>query len=50
LRKYFLSFSPTQPHDIEIEAKLKPFIPDYIPAIGEIDAFVKVWLSKMIRR
>jgi intraflagellar transport protein 46 len=29
-------------HDIELEAKLKPFIPDYIPAIGEIDSFVKV--------
>jgi len=28
--------------DIELETKLKPFIPDYIPAVGEIDAFLKV--------
>lgn len=25
-----------------LEAKLKPFIPDYIPAIGEVDAFIKM--------
>ena len=25
-----------------MEAKWKPFIPDYIPAVGDIDAFVKV--------
>lgn len=28
--------------DIELDTKLKPFIPDYIPAVGEIDAFLKV--------
>ena len=27
---------------MEIEAKLKPFIPDMIPAVGDIDAFIKV--------
>ncbi len=31
-----------KPHNIELETKLKCFIPDYIPAIGEIDAFIKV--------
>lgn len=30
------------PHNIELETKLKPFIPDYIPAVGEVDAFLKV--------
>ena len=25
-----------------IDTKLKPFIPDYIPAIGEVDAFLKI--------
>jgi intraflagellar transport protein 46 len=30
------------PVTIDLETKLKPFIPDYIPAVGEIDAFVKV--------
>lgn len=31
-----------KPHNIELETKLKCFIPDYIPAVGEIDAFIKV--------
>ena len=30
------------PQSIELEHKLKPFIPDFIPAVGDIDAFVKV--------
>ena len=25
-----------------METKLKPFIPEYVPAIGDIDAFLKV--------
>lgn len=31
-----------QPQDIVLETKLKPFIPEYVPAIGDIDAFLKV--------
>jgi intraflagellar transport protein 46 len=27
---------------MELEAKLRPFIPEYIPAIGEVDAFLKM--------
>ena len=30
------------PQTIELEHKLKPFNPDYIPAVGDIDAFLKV--------
>ncbi|KAM6295754.1 intraflagellar transport protein 46 homolog [Aegotheles albertisi] len=30
------------PKTIEIEPKLQPFIPDFIPAVGDIDAFLKV--------
>eukprot|EP01060_Flectonema_neradi_P017755 TRINITY_DN2459_c0_g1_i1.p1 TRINITY_DN2459_c0_g1~~TRINITY_DN2459_c0_g1_i1.p1 ORF type:complete len:465 (+),score=115.54 TRINITY_DN2459_c0_g1_i1:88-1395(+) len=29
-------------HEVEVEPKLHPFIPDYIPAIGDIDGFIKV--------
>jgi intraflagellar transport protein 46 len=32
-----------QPQNIELDFKLKPFIPDYIPSIGDIDAFIKVF-------
>ncbi|CAF1522076.1 unnamed protein product [Rotaria magnacalcarata] len=31
-----------QPQDIPLETKLKPFIPDFVPSIGDIDAFLKV--------
>jgi intraflagellar transport protein 46 len=27
---------------LELDAKLKPFIPEYIPAVGEVDAFLKM--------
>ncbi|KGL74447.1 Intraflagellar transport protein 46, partial [Tinamus guttatus] len=30
------------PQAIELEHKLQPFIPDFIPAVGDIDAFLKV--------
>ncbi|XP_014805130.1 PREDICTED: intraflagellar transport protein 46 homolog [Calidris pugnax] len=30
------------PKTIDIEYKLQPFIPDFIPAVGDIDAFLKV--------
>ncbi|PAA50422.1 hypothetical protein BOX15_Mlig020277g2, partial [Macrostomum lignano] len=30
------------PQHIELDHRLKPFIPDFIPAVGDIDAFIKV--------
>lgn len=32
------------PQTIDLDYKLRPFIPDYIPAVGDIDAFLKVSL------
>jgi len=31
-----------KPHTIELDTRLKPFIPEYIPAVGDIDEFLKV--------
>mmetsp|Transcript_10290 Transcript_10290/g.12055 ORF Transcript_10290/g.12055 Transcript_10290/m.12055 type:complete len:381 (-) Transcript_10290:807-1949(-) len=31
-----------KPHSHQLDTKLKPFIPDYIPAVGDIDEFIKV--------
>jgi len=31
-----------KPHTIELDATLKPFIPELIPSIGEVDAFIKM--------
>ncbi|XP_022904179.2 intraflagellar transport protein 46 homolog [Onthophagus taurus] len=30
------------PQNLNLDFKFKPFIPDYIPAVGDIDAFIKV--------
>jgi intraflagellar transport protein 46 len=32
-----------KPHEVQLDAPLRCFIPEYIPAIGELDAFIKVW-------
>ena len=31
-----------KPHTIELDTTLKPFIPELIPSIGEVDAFIKM--------
>lgn len=31
-----------KPQKIDLETKIKPFIPEYIPAVGEVDAFLKM--------
>ena len=31
-----------KPQKVDLETKIKPFIPDYIPAVGEVDAFLKM--------
>ena len=33
------------PQKVDLETKFKPFIPDYIPAVGDIDAFIKVTID-----
>jgi len=27
---------------VDLETKLKPFVPDFVPAVGEVDAFLKM--------
>ena len=39
LKLWFFRYTPQA---IELETRFKPFIPDYIPAVGDIDAFIKV--------
>lgn len=31
-----------KPQKIDLESKLRPFIPEYIPAVGEVDALLKM--------
>jgi intraflagellar transport protein 46 len=31
-----------KPQKLDLDTKLKPFIPDYVPAVGEVDACLKM--------
>ncbi|XP_046853712.1 intraflagellar transport protein 46 homolog [Xenia sp. Carnegie-2017] len=42
IKELFQYITRYTPQTIELEYKLKPFIPDFIPAVGDIDAFLKV--------
>ena len=42
LKELFSYITRYTPQPIELETQLRPFIPEYIPAIGDIDAFLKV--------
>ena len=42
VKRLFQYITRYTPQSIELEHKLKPFNPDYIPAVGDIDAFLKV--------
>ena len=35
---YIMKYTP---QTVELDHKFKPFIPDYIPAVGDIDAFIR---------
>jgi intraflagellar transport protein 46 len=41
VRELFEFIDLCKPTDIELESKFKPFIPEFIPAVGEIDPFLK---------
>jgi intraflagellar transport protein 46 len=42
VKELFQYIQRYSPHDVELETRLKCFVPDYIPAVGELDAFLKV--------
>eukprot|EP00026_Physarum_polycephalum_P011887 Phypoly_transcript_12135.p1 GENE.Phypoly_transcript_12135~~Phypoly_transcript_12135.p1 ORF type:complete len:376 (+),score=70.12 Phypoly_transcript_12135:59-1129(+) len=42
LKELFEYIGRFKPAEIELDTKMRPFIPDYIPSVGEIDAFIKV--------
>lgn len=42
IKELFQYISRYTPQTIDLDFRLKPFIPDYIPAVGDIDAFLKV--------
>ena len=42
IKELFQYIGRYKPHQIELETRLKCFIPDYIPSVGENDAFIKI--------
>ncbi|KAK3268283.1 hypothetical protein CYMTET_23204 [Cymbomonas tetramitiformis] len=42
IKELFQYIGRYKPHNHQLDTKLKPFIPDYIPAVGDIDEFIKV--------
>ncbi|KAK2863510.1 hypothetical protein Q5P01_003043 [Channa striata] len=42
IKEMFQYITRYTPRKIELNHSLKPFIPDFIPAVGDIDAFLKV--------
>ncbi|KAK5618390.1 Intraflagellar transport protein 46 [Crenichthys baileyi] len=42
IKELFQYITRYSPQTVELEHCLKPFIPDFIPAVGDIDAFLKV--------
>ncbi|XP_021925353.1 intraflagellar transport protein 46 homolog isoform X2 [Zootermopsis nevadensis] len=42
VKDLFQNITRYTPQNIELDYKLRPFIPDFIPAVGDIDAFLKI--------
>ena len=42
IKELFKTIQRYSPVMQDIDTKLKAFVPDYIPAIGEVDAFLKM--------
>jgi len=42
LAALFSMITAHTPEDVQLPTKLKPFIPDYIPSVGDTDSFIKI--------
>mgnify|MGYP001797614235 CR=1 FL=1 len=49
VKELFSYIGRYKPHNIELETRLKPFVPEYIPAVGDIDEFLKVATHHLLR-
>ncbi|XP_042199832.1 intraflagellar transport protein 46 homolog isoform X4 [Callorhinchus milii] len=45
IKELFQYITRYTPQSVELDHKLKPFIPDFIPSVGDIDAFLKQQLK-----
>lgn len=42
VKELFQYIQRYKPQHIDLETKVRPFVPDYIPSVGEVDAFLKI--------
>lgn len=42
MKELFEYIGRFKPQMIDLESRFKPYVPDYIPAVGEVDAFLKM--------
>ena len=42
VKDLFEYISRYKPQKVTLDSKLKPFVPEYIPCVGEVDAFLKM--------
>ncbi|KAF4523866.1 hypothetical protein B566_EDAN010184 [Ephemera danica] len=42
VKELFTHITRYTPQTIDLEFNLRPFVPDFIPAVGDIDAFIKI--------
>lgn len=42
IKELFQNITRYTPQKIDLDFKLRPFVPDFIPAVGDIDAYLKV--------
>jgi intraflagellar transport protein 46 len=42
IKELFQYITRYKPHTVDLETRLKPFIPDFIPAVGEVDGYIKI--------
>ena len=42
IKELFEYIQRFKPQVIDLETKIRPFVPDFVPAVGEVDAFLKM--------
>jgi intraflagellar transport protein 46 len=42
IKEMFEYINRFKPQKIDLNTKIRPFIPEFIPAVGEVDAFLKM--------
>ena len=42
IKELFEYIQRFKPQRVDLDTKIRPFVPDFVPAVGEVDAFLKM--------